>query len=98
MLGSATSRVEKAALPPAPPGASSWLEPCAGKLARTVLRGGTASNGRSLPDRKQDVDELLSEFALAHVEGSAMVAGYARDKLLEKRRPVMQWWADRVSS
>ena len=36
--------------PPAPPGVSSWLEPCAGKLARTVLRGGAASNGRSLPD------------------------------------------------
>ena len=40
------------------------------------------------------MDELLSEFALAHVEGSATVAAYARDDLLEKRRPVMQAWAD----
>jgi len=32
----------------------------------------------------------LSEFALAHVEGSAKVATYARDDLLEKRRPIMQ--------
>ena len=29
-----------------------WLEPCAGKLARTVLRGGRAGNGVSLPDGK----------------------------------------------
>ena len=29
--------------------------------------------------REHDVDELLSEFALAHVEGSATVAAYARD-------------------
>ena len=42
--------------------------------------------------RQHDVDELLSEFALAHVEGSATVAAYARDDLLEKRRPVMQRW------
>jgi len=47
--------------------------------------------------REHDVDELLSEFALAHVEGSATVAAYARDDLLEKRRPVMQAWADCIS-
>lgn len=28
------------------------LEPCAGKLARTVLRGGWADSGTSLPDGK----------------------------------------------
>ena len=47
--------------------------------------------------RLHDVDELLSEFALAHVEGSATVAAYARDDLLEKRRLVMQAWADCIS-
>ena len=49
--------------------------------------------------RQHDVDELLSEFALAlaHVEGSATVAAYARDGMLEKRRPVMQAWADCIS-
>ncbi|MCY3817993.1 MAG: integrase, partial [Gammaproteobacteria bacterium] len=40
--------------------------------------------------RHEGVDELLSEFALAHVEGSRTT--YARDDLLEKRRPVMQAW------
>ena len=44
--------------------------------------------------RHEGVDELLSEFALAHVEGSKTVAAYARDDLLEKRRPVMQAWSD----
>ena len=48
--------------------------------------------------RQHDVDELLSEFALAHVEGSATVAAYARDALLKKRRPVMQAWADCISA
>ncbi len=43
------------------------------------------------------MDELPSEFALAHVEGSATVAACARDDLLEKRCPVMQAWADCIS-
>ena len=47
--------------------------------------------------RQHDVDESLSEFALAHVEGSATVAAYARDDLLEKRRPIMQRWADCIA-
>ena len=47
--------------------------------------------------RHEGVDELLSEFALAHVEGSKTVAAYARDDLLEKRRPVMQGWCDHIS-
>ena len=46
--------------------------------------------------RQHDVDEVLSEFALAHVEGSATVAAYARDDLLERRRPVMQRWGDGI--
>ena len=43
-------------------GLRKWLEPYAGKPARPVLRGGTASNGRSLPDAQTDqrlVHELL---------------------------------------
>ncbi len=47
--------------------------------------------------RHEGVDELLSEFALAHVEGSKTVAAYARDDLLEQRRPVMQAWSDYVA-
>ena len=40
---------------------------------------------------------MSCEFALAHVEGSATVAANARDDLLEKRRPVMQRWADCIA-
>ena len=47
--------------------------------------------------RQHDVDEMLSEFALAHAQGSATVAAYARDDLLEKRRAVMQRWADCIA-
>ena len=46
--------------------------------------------------RNEGVDEILSEFALAHVEGSKTVAAHARDDLLEKRSPVMQAWCDYI--
>ena len=46
--------------------------------------------------RHEGVDELLSEFALAHVEAKT-VAAYGRDSLVEKRRPVMQAWCDHVT-
>ena len=66
-----------------------------------ALRGaGTVASGHGFRSSFRDwarhhgVDETLSEFALAHVEGSATVATYARDDLLEKRRPDMQRWAD----
>ncbi|MDE0062605.1 MAG: integrase arm-type DNA-binding domain-containing protein [Gammaproteobacteria bacterium] len=48
--------------------------------------------------RHEGVDEILSEFALAHVEGSKTVAACARDDLLEKRRPVMQAWCDYLTA
>ena len=69
-------------------------------MTQALRQAGIAASGHgfrsSFKDwaRQHDVDELLSEFALAHVEGSATVAAYARDDLLEKRRPVMQRWAD----
>ncbi|MCE2494820.1 MAG: integrase, partial [Alphaproteobacteria bacterium] len=72
-------------------------------MTQALRASGIAASGHgfrsSFKDwaRQHDVDELLSEFALAHVEGSATVAAYARDDLLEKRRPVMQRWADCIS-
>ena len=72
-------------------------------MTQALRSAGIAASGHgfrsSFKDwaRHHDVDELLSEFALAHVEGSATVAAYARDDLLEKRRPVMQRWADCIA-
>ena len=81
--------------------------PRGGKLSRTAVADalrkarvnatghGFRSSFKDWP-RHEGVDELLSEFALAHVEGSKTVAAYARDDLLEKRRPVRQAWDDFV--
>ena len=72
-------------------------------MTQALRNAGVAASGHGFRSsfkgwaRQHDVDELLSEFALAHVEGSATVAAYARDDLLEKRRPVMQAWADCIS-
>ena len=46
--------------------------------------------------RHEDVDELPSEFALAHVEAKT-VAAYSRDSLVEKRRPVTLAWCEHVT-
>ncbi len=69
-------------------------------MTQALRSAGIAASGHGFRStfkdwaRLHDVDETLSEFALAHVEGSATVSAYARDDLLEKRRPVMQRWAD----
>ncbi len=72
-------------------------------MTQALRNAGIAASGHgfrsSFKDwaREHDVEELLSEFALAHVEGSATVAAYARDDLLEKRRAVMQRWGDSIA-
>ena len=69
-------------------------------MTQALRNAGVAAPGRRFRSsfkgwaRQHDVDELLSEFSLAHVEGPATVAAYARDDLLEKRRPFVQAWAD----
>ncbi len=72
-------------------------------MTQALRQAGIAASGHGFKSsfkdwaRHHDVDELLSGFALAHVEGSATVAAYARDDLLEKRRLVMQRWADCIA-
>ena len=63
-----------------------------GHMFRSSFKGWARDEGV----RDEWVDELLSEFALAHVVGSATVRAYARSDLLEQRRPVMQQWADAI--
>ena len=79
---------------PGPGGGELGKSTVAKALARAGV-GGTPHGFRSsFKDwaRHEGVHELLSEFALAHVEGSRTVAAYARDDLLDRRRPVMQAW------
>ena len=83
---------------PGPGGGELGKSTVAKALARADV-GATAHGFRSsFKDwaRHEGVDELLSEFALAHVEGSRTVAAYARDDLLDKRRPAMQAWSNFV--
>ncbi len=42
------------------------------------------------------VDHGVAEFCLAHVESSATVAAYQRSDLLERRRPIMERWAETI--
>lgn len=44
-----------------------------------------------------DVPREVAELALAHVNGNRVEAAYQRSDLLEKRRPLMQQWADYIT-
>jgi len=61
--------------------------------AAGAAQGGGPGNAAWLPVglhrlcQHEGVDELLSEFAPTHVEGSRSVAAFARDELLEKQCP-----------
>ena len=63
------------------------LEPCAGKLACTVLRGERAGNGVLLPDEKaiaHPVDSRLLEIARHKVVSAAKRAGIALKQTFAK--------------
>jgi uncharacterized protein (TIGR03067 family) len=64
------------------------LEPYAGKLARTVLRGGGDGNAAPLPDR-QEVD-MASPFAggLRRIVVAVLVCGFTGADEPKKREPV----------
>jgi integrase len=42
------------------------------------------------------VERELAEHSLAHQVGNATETAYARSNLIERRRPIMQQWADFV--
>ena len=45
-----------------------------------------------------DFDSALTEMCLAHSVGSAVEKAYRRSDMIDKRRPLMQAWADFVSA
>ena len=80
-------------------GSGGGIGQCSVAWDRVARAGGPQRRVAAWPDSVrlfERIEELLSEFALAHVEGSKTVAAYARDDLLEARRPVMQAWSDYV--
>ena len=67
------------------------LQRCAGGTSihgfRSTFRDWAAESG---------VDFIVAEKCLMHATGSATVVAYQRSDLLERRRPVMQEWADTI--
>ena len=58
---------------------------------------GMRSSFRDWISEATDYGYELGEIALAHRVGSEVSQAYARSVLLEKRRPMMQAWADFVN-
>ena len=66
-------------------GLRKWLEPYAGKPARPVLRGGTASNGRSLPDGQAEPSVIEGRDAVrAFYSGMFDVGGQQFEVVVDK--------------
>lgn len=61
---------------------------------RRVTPHGFRSTFRDWAAERTDVPHDLAELAIAHVKGDKTVQAYLRTDLLEKRRPLMQQWAD----
>lgn len=84
-------RAEKAALKAGTdPAKAGWRDPRSGKPAvphglRSTFRDWAAERG---------FDRDMAEIALAHTVGSAVERAYRRSDLIERRRTMMQSWAD----
>jgi integrase len=59
---------------------------------------GLRSTFRDWVAERTDYPREVAEMALAHAIGSKVEAAYQRSKLIEKRRPMMQAWADFATS
>lgn len=57
---------------------------------------GMRSSFRDWAEECSDASENVCEFALAHVKDKRMEAAYLRTDLFEKRRELMQQWADYI--
>ena len=66
-------------------------------LADATVPHGFRSSFRTWAAEYADADFVIAELALAHKVGSSVERIYARTDLLEKRRRLMQLWADYVT-
>ena len=67
------------------------------KLGTGASLHGFRSTWRVWAMEVEDVSWAVGEAALGHAIGSAVAQAYARSDLLERRRPVMERWADYVT-
>ena len=68
-----------------------------GLAERTVVHG-FRSSFRDWASEKTNAPHAVMELSLAHAVGSNVERAYARSDLLEKRRALMQRWADFVTA
>ncbi len=68
-----------------------WVDPASG---RAVVAHGLRATFRTWAADSADFPRELVETALAHAVMGKVEASYQRSNLLERRRPLMQSWAD----
>lgn len=64
------------------------------QAGRRITPHGFRSSFRDWAAEVHHADHAVAELCLAHSKGDKTVAAYLRADLLERRRPVMQAWAD----
>lgn len=69
-----------------------WVDPK--QESRRVTPHGFRSSFRDWAAETTDYENEVCELALAHSKGNKTEAAYRRADMLEKRRPLMQQWAD----
>lgn len=71
-------------------------------LKRMGFGGELVSHGlRSIASttlNEQAWDSELIEVALAHVDSNDVRSAYNRAEYIERRRPIMEWWSQRIVS
>ena len=72
----------------------SWMQ----KLECGASPHGFRANFRTFAMEETDASKEVAEGCLAHAYGDAMVTAYARGDLLEKRRELLEQWADFVTA
>jgi integrase len=70
----------------------------AGRKAKGATVHGMRSSARSWAAAQTDFAPFIAELALAHVNKDRVEAAYQRDRVLEKRRALLQAWADHCMS
>ena len=64
------------------------------RLGIAAVPHGFRTSFRTWADDEAEADYAVKEMCLAHDVGNAVVQSYARSDLLERRRTLMQQWAD----